>query len=369
MVVPETFTKDDVTYTVVGVADDAFANCDNLISVSLPATVTAIAANSFRGSKAIEKIQVAGENNTYQSLDEALYTRSNDYGQSGGPILRNMEENFNFNKNSWDLPTSRNGNVNGGHITAPIEMGEVTLTTTDGSTITRLWDSGAKVSFRCYTGATLTFSVPEGSTITNVILGMGATPKLTAGEGTLKEKEWTGNTNSIKFTATGANLIDSIVVKFISSGENEAALLYYPAAKKGSYTLPVKVTRIGDYAFEGTSLNEIVLSDSLKALGANSISSSSLTSLVAKTKIPATATSDPFTETNSETCKLFVPEGSKEAYAADQYWKKFVNVALGISELKTVETEDDVYYDLQGRRVVRPVHGIYIKNGKKVVLK
>ena len=34
-----------------------------------------------------------------------------------------------------------------------------------------------------------------------------------------------------------------------------------------------------------------------------------------------------------------------------------------------VDTEDDVYYDLQGRRVLNPQKGIYIVNGKKVMIK
>lgn len=42
--------------------------------------------------------------------------------------------------------------------------------------------------------------------------------------------------------------------------------------------------------------------------------------------------------------------------------------------IETVETskgniKDGVYYDLQGRRVEKPTRGIYIVNGKKVVIK
>lgn len=33
------------------------------------------------------------------------------------------------------------------------------------------------------------------------------------------------------------------------------------------------------------------------------------------------------------------------------------------------EPENPVYYDLQGRRVEHPQHGIYIVNGKKVIIK
>lgn len=44
--------------------------------------------------------------------------------------------------------------------------------------------------------------------------------------------------------------------------------------------------------------------------------------------------------------------------------------ALGVNEIETEnETKEKVIYDLQGRRVKNPQHGIYIVNGKKVVFK
>ena len=42
----------------------------------------------------------------------------------------------------------------------------------------------------------------------------------------------------------------------------------------------------------------------------------------------------------------------------------------GISKTEDVRSKkDDVYYDLQGRRVLNPTKGLYIVNGKKVIVK
>lgn len=41
--------------------------------------------------------------------------------------------------------------------------------------------------------------------------------------------------------------------------------------------------------------------------------------------------------------------------------------ATGIEAVENPATQTDVYFDLQGRRVEHPSHGIYIKNGKKYV--
>ena len=42
---------------------------------------------------------------------------------------------------------------------------------------------------------------------------------------------------------------------------------------------------------------------------------------------------------------------------------------LGISEVNTENTQDNVIYDIQGRRVMNPTKGLYIVNGKKMVIK
>ena len=41
----------------------------------------------------------------------------------------------------------------------------------------------------------------------------------------------------------------------------------------------------------------------------------------------------------------------------------------GISAIKAAMAEGTVVYDMQGRRVENPAKGLYIVNGKKVVLK
>ena len=46
--------------------------------------------------------------------------------------------------------------------------------------------------------------------------------------------------------------------------------------------------------------------------------------------------------------------------------------ATGVSEVRTLDPQtirDGYYYDLQGRRVENPTHGLYIINGKKVIIK
>ena len=45
------------------------------------------------------------------------------------------------------------------------------------------------------------------------------------------------------------------------------------------------------------------------------------------------------------------------------------NETTGIKELETENLNNDKYYNLQGIEVAHPVKGIYIHNGKKVIVK
>lgn len=53
IVIPETFTVDSVTYTVVATAANAFADCRELTSLKLPATCVTIGRNCFKGCTAL----------------------------------------------------------------------------------------------------------------------------------------------------------------------------------------------------------------------------------------------------------------------------------------------------------------------------
>lgn len=45
------------------------------------------------------------------------------------------------------------------------------------------------------------------------------------------------------------------------------------------------------------------------------------------------------------------------------------DIESGIEAVTTEKQGDDAWYNLQGMRVERPAHGIYIHNGKKVLVK
>lgn len=88
-------------------------------------------------------------------------------------------------------------------------------------------------------------------------------------------------------------------------------------------------------------------------------------------EVPASIRSNNFSDEQYETVVLYVPTGSLEKYKAADIWKNFINIiefdATNIDDIVEGELNgyENIYYDLNGRKVESPTHGIYIVNGKK----
>ena len=118
------------------------------------------------------------------------------------------------------------------------------------------------------------------------------------------------------------------------------------------FVIPKSVTSIGNEAFKG---------------------SNNLTSIYVMTKTPPWASSSCFEEIVFMEAVLYVPNGCLEAYKNAEVWKNFWDIRefdpTGIDDVKTENENATTVYDLNGRVVENPTDGIYIINGKKVLLK
>ena len=173
-----------------------------------------------------------------------------------------------------------------------------------------------------------------------------------------------------------------------------------------SITIPEGITSIGFSTFNGCSgLKSVVIPNSVSTIGGEAFyNCSSLTSVI----IPASVTNidnEAFYGCNSltdvycyaieppsvktrfedelwdgypfnqyyikEHTTLHVPAGSLEKYKTAIRWSDFGTiVAITATGIANVEAVNGVtIYDLQGRKVSNPQKGIYIKEGRKVLIK
>ena len=150
-------------------------------------------------------------------------------------------------------------------------------------------------------------------------------------------------------------------------------------------TIPNSVTSIGDYAFYGCiDLISIVIPNSVTRIGGYAFNGcSSLTSVTAINPTPVAITQNVFTNRTNAT--LYVPIGSKTAYEVADYWKEFKEIVeidpSGIEEISiqgngfgNINQEGATWYTIDGKRASEPQRGLNIirmNDGttRKVVIK
>lgn len=135
---------------------------------------------------------------------------------------------FTFDFNHMDVSTSASG-VNDGDIIDDTDfiVGNVTMTVSTSTTNTpnRFWSTTAGPQLRVY-GGTLTFSVPEGSTITQIVFNHNGKWGANTVEGVEipndtdnKVATWAGEAQKVVVTVAANSQINSIVVTVAGGGD------------------------------------------------------------------------------------------------------------------------------------------------------
>ena len=98
-------------------------------------------------------------------------------------------------------------------------IGDVTMTCANGTATTRIWNSKGKTGLRFYKeGGSITFTVPTGQQVTNVVFN--GTLKCKCTIGALNGLKWTDNgtpTYTVTFTAKETNNIQTIKITYSST--------------------------------------------------------------------------------------------------------------------------------------------------------
>lgn len=125
---------------------------------------------------------------------------------------------FDFTSAEWlkSVGITPPGKGAGTNITSKTILHEgITMTSTKGTENARIWNKDGNLYFRIYKGGgSVTFTVPQSYNITEIVFT--GTIKLSEIDG---KTEWTGNSNSVTFTASETNNIKTATITYISDGE------------------------------------------------------------------------------------------------------------------------------------------------------
>lgn len=298
----------------------------------------------------------------------------------------------------------------------PYTMGIVSMLAKNASgkkaTPTRVWNSKGKLDLRIYKGSSLTFSVPEGYTITKVKMKGTKTVKLN----NLTDESWRGEQREIEFSASATQNITTIEVAYkknavaptsvsVTIGETGYATLYYsslaltvPAGVKG-YTCSLAG---GSFKMEEVFTEGKIIPAGTGVL-LNGNPGTYTFNVSSETGTPVAdnwlkGSDEKATTEGGERYYMLSLDANSTAGSVGFYWgaanggaftngahKAYLCVKPGVAGAKTCyrfdgqttaidgtrvdkpTTADGAVYNLAGQRVDRSYKGVVIKNGKKYI--
>lgn len=311
--IPESVTYKGNTYNVTHIGDYAFYNCDRLSSVTIPNSVTSIGDDAFYGCWNLTEVTIP---NSVTSIgNDAFY---------GCYVLASVT-----------IPNSVTS-IGDGAFSMCYELTEFTIP-----------NNLTKIADRVFWGSGLTKVIIPSS-----VTSIGSQAFYVCNN--MKELTIGDNVTSIGYAAFGyCNLLTELII-------------------------PNSVTSIGDYAFTGCyDLKRLTIGNSVVSIGSQAFGGSQITSVTSLNPTPPDITWTTFTMETRQYAILHVPAGCKIAYELAEYWTDFHiqdDATDGIESTIADKQVKTAIYTLDGKRLsatntANLPKGIYVVNGKKVVVK
>ncbi len=141
------------------------------------------------------------------------------------------------------------------------------------------------------------------------------------------------------------------------------------------------VTSIGSCAFkENPNLITVTIPSTVTTISSQAFANcNELTDIYCLAESVPAIESNAFANSYIDYATLHVPAASVNAYKTSEPWSMFgtivgmtdeeIKTILGVDEIISRRPQSFIYYDLQGRQTTSPQKGLYIKDGKKVIIK
>ena len=319
VIIPSELTYEGETYEVVGVEGGSFKYCRYLLSIKLPNTITFIGDCAFKGCANLPQIKIP---ESVTDIGFAAFIECDKLSYivipEGIKTLRNQMFMKCINLSAVTLPNS--------------------LVT---------------IEDHAFAGCT---SLPYIDIPDNVTY-IGATAF-----------------NGCK------TLMDLKLPANLKTIENNA---FFNCPLLASIAIPEGTTSVGAEAFFGcTGLVSVTLPESMEKIGSKAfVDMPNSAHIYCNAKEPFTISANTF----NYKCTLHVPFGCKEKYQKAVNWKNFTNIeemeeesgepvygdetGVAPAVLGDDAASDGQFFDLQGRPANGTQKGLYIRNGKKVLVK
>ena len=349
VVIPETVTYGDTTYTVTRIDDFAFIYSD-LTSVTIPNSVTSIGdyafykcsgltsviiGNSvnymgdgpFRYCSGLESIIVDAGNATYDSRDNCnaiIETATNTLLQGSNSTTRIPNSITSIGEYAF---SDCNGLTS---ITIPnsvTSIGECAFSDLNGLTSVIGADSVAYIGSGAFTGTPWFDNLPDGLVYIGLVAYKykGAMPSGTSIEIKEGTKSISGHCFAAGWGIDFSGLTSVTIPNSVTSIESSA---FYGCSGLTSITIPNSVTYIDYGVFEHCSgLTSVTIGSSVTEINGSAFQGcSNIAEMTCLAQIPPQAPNGLLDYGVCDNCKLYVPAGSKSAYATTYPWSRFKDI-------------------------------------------
>ena len=310
--------------------------------------------------------------------------------------------NIGFNNNLYGTSFTGAGAAGDGPVSGSVD--NVTVEANQG-TSNNFYISDSET--RIYSGGTITITAPAGYTMTNIIFNSGTAPSrwdVSASVGTLSSVTWTGSASDVVFSASDRSDFKTATITLaptVTISDTKYAA-YCPAHKLDFTDSDVKAYKA---SVDNTTGKVTLTKVDVVPAGTGVVlycETSGEYAIPVTTKAASDVTGNEMVGVLTRTQVLWNPETDVYNYILQQgqfkkastgYLKPNLaylstsydvtapgareleivfddDITTGVEGLKNSNTEElKSYYNLNGQRMAQPTKGLYIVNGRKVVIK